>query len=46
MIDSKEIGGSRLPDWLSLDDLIMETIFERLALRDRFNASLVYNRSF
>ena len=28
-------------DWQSLDDLIMETIFELLPVGDRFNASLV-----
>lgn len=37
MCDSQEVR----PDWLSLDDLIMEKIFEQLPLRDRFNASLV-----
>ncbi|XP_055317479.1 F-box only protein 39 [Sitodiplosis mosellana] len=31
-------------DWQSLDDLIMETIFEFLPIRDRFNASLVCRR--
>lgn len=32
---------SSQPNWLLLDDLIMETIFEQLSIRDRFNASLV-----
>lgn len=33
------------PDWLFLDDLIMEKIFQQLPLRDRFNASLVCKKS-
>lgn len=32
---------SKQPDWLLLDDLIMEKIFQQLSIRDRFNASLV-----
>lgn len=45
MSDLQENGCSQLPDWMSLDDLIMEKIFEQLPLRDRFNASLVCNGS-
>lgn len=33
------------PDWLILDDLIMEKIFEILSVGDRFNASLVCEKN-
>lgn len=39
---TKQMELSQLPtDWLVLDDLVMENIFELLSHRDRFNASLV-----
>lgn len=41
MSDLQDDGCSQQPDWLSLDDLIMEKVFEYLPLRGRFNASLV-----
>lgn len=34
-------SSSLLPDWLELDDLTMEKIFEEMSFHDRFNASLV-----
>lgn len=45
MCDLKEQDGSQQPNWLCLDDLIMEKIFEQLPFRDRFNASLVRNKA-
>lgn len=46
MSDLQEKVCSQQPDWLSLDDLIMEKIFEQLPFRDRFNASLVCSTAF
>lgn len=43
MCDPKQMDSSQ-PDWLLLDDLVMEKIFELLPVRDRFSASLVCNK--
>lgn len=39
----QSIRSSQQPVWLSLNDLIMEKIFQQLLLHGRFNASLVCN---
>lgn len=46
MCDLQERSCLYQPNWLALDDLIMEKIFEQLPLSDRFSASLVYNPMF